>query len=285
MLSIINHNHLLTTINNPKITDKRYYLYITQKHNTMNITTQKPASNDLRHTIITHDADGNNMTIKIRLNDECKNGHQDFAITADIYEKGKPKTDRYFICGGCCHDEIIKAKPKLKIFIDLHLCDYKGIPMHAVENGFYHLRNGFNEDKPGSEGFKTHFCEYYRITPNQFDALNQCDNKLQYALALQNLGILEQWETQANEGISILEGMTGKKFLVDSKKTQYNEPTPDEIQEEKQKQDSGYYTTEAKEKRAKAAKAKLHFDLLEEERGEIEKIRTEYAIKSQVLEI
>lgn len=66
----------------------------------MNTTTQLPASNDLRHTIDTKDKDGNSMRIKIRLNDECKNGHQDFAITADVWEKGKPKTDRYCIMGG-----------------------------------------------------------------------------------------------------------------------------------------------------------------------------------------
>lgn len=251
----------------------------------MSTTTRQPVTNDLRHTINTFDKDGNPLTIKIRLNDECKNGHQDFAITGDIYQKGKPKTDRYFIAGGCIHDEILKAIPELQIFVTLHLCDYKGIPMHAIENGFYHLRNGFNDTKPDSDMFKVQFCDYYRITPNQFDILNTSENKIQYATKLISLGILKQWETQANEAISQLEEMTGKKFLVDSKKTQFNAPTPEQIKEEEEKQANGYYTPRAKERRNKDVENKLMFNLLEEERNKINEIRTEYAIKAQVLSI
>lgn len=180
-------------------------------------------TNDLRHTIITTDSDDNYMKIYIRLNDECKNGHQDFSITADIYEKGKPKTDRYFIAGGCCHEEIIKARPDLKIFVNLHLCDYKGIPMYAVENGFYHLRHGFNNKYAAN--FKDDFCEYYRITGSQFEKLKAAKNQLEYALKLQSLNILKQWEKEANTAIDLLEKMTGKKFIVDSKKTQFNLPS------------------------------------------------------------
>jgi len=251
----------------------------------MNTTTQQPASNDLRYTINTHDADGNTMTIKIRLNDEFKNGHQDFAITADIYQKGKPKTDRYFIAGGCCHDEILAARPDLKLFVDLHLCDYKGIPMHAVQNGFYHLYNGFNNTKADNPSFVSEFCQYYRITTIQFAALCECENTTQYALQLQNLGILKQWETQANEAISLLEKMTGKKFLVDSKRTQYNAPTPEQIQEEKEKQANGYYTPAAKEQRENDKKNALHAKIDAEWDQKVKEISTEYSLKKRVLDI
>lgn len=206
----------------------------------MNTQTTTPASNDLRHTIYTEDKYGNYMQIKISLNDECKNGHQDFAITADIYKKGKPKIDKYFIMGGCCHEEILKARPDLKIFVDLHLCDYKGIPMHAVENGFYFLREGFNDIKPEHVNFPPKFCEYYRISYSQFQVLSKCENKLQYALKLKELNILRQWEKQANKAIKTLEEMTRQKFIVDSKHTQFNEPTQEQIVEEVQKQATGY---------------------------------------------
>lgn len=250
----------------------------------MNTTTQTPKTNDLRHSILANDSEGNPMYIKIRLNDECKNGHQDFAITADIYEKGKPKTDRYFIAGGCCHDEIIAARPDLKIFVDLHLCDYKGIPMHAVENGYYHLRNGFNDTLPESPDFKDKFCDYYRVNAEQFATLNNSQNKLQYALTLQNLGILEQWESQANEAIKVLEEFTGKSFLVDSKKTQFNAPTPEELKEEQDKQNSGYYTHEAKAKRMEEKKQAAFNKLINERDSKINSITTEYEVKRQVLE-
>lgn len=251
----------------------------------MNNNTQQPATNDLRHTILTNDADGNPMTIKIRLNDECKNGHQDFAITADIYQKGKPKKDGYLIMGGCCHEEILKAAPELRLFVSLHLCDYKGIPMHAVENGFYHLRNGFNDTTPDNPKFKIEFCDYYRIKPDQFDVLNTSENKLQYALFLQNLGILQQWELQANEAIRQLEEMTGVKFIVDSKRTQYNAPTPEQLEEEKQKQESGYYTPEAKGQRANEEILKIEAKIDAEWENKVNEISIEYSLKKRVLHI
>ena len=116
-------------------------------------------SNSLRHKIVTTDIKGNPMYISIRLDDQCKNGHQDFAITATIYEKGKPQTDRNMIAGGCCHEEILKAHPELKIFVDLHLCDYSGAPMYAEENGFYHLRRMTKEE----------FIQYFGCNVIQYD--------------------------------------------------------------------------------------------------------------------
>ncbi len=50
-------------------------------------------SNALRHTA-TKTVGNEVITVKIRLNDECKNGHQDFSITGDIYEAGKPMADK-----------------------------------------------------------------------------------------------------------------------------------------------------------------------------------------------
>lgn len=249
----------------------------------MNTQTQTPASNDLHHTINTHDADGNTMRIKIRLNDECKNGHQDFAITADIWQKGKPQIDKWQIMGGSCHDVILKARPDLKIFVDLHLCDYKGIPTYAVENGFYHLQEGFNDVKPDSTEFKAKFCQYYRVWGWQFDRLLQSENQIQFSMLLKDLNILDQWENDAKEAIQILEKMTGTKFIVDSKRTQYNAPTHEQMEEEKQKQARGYYTPEQKERRKKAAEDKLLEYLELEQMKKLQEINDEYAIKKQVL--
>lgn len=251
----------------------------------MTTTQQQPAlTNDLRYST-SKTVGRENITVEIRLNDECKNGHQDFSITADIYEAGKPKTDRYFISGGCCHNEILKAFPEFKIFVDLHLCDYEGIPMYAVENGFYHLRNGFNNTKPEQPEFKKEFCDYYRITPEQFDVLNNTKNQLQYALVLQNNGILAQWKAEALTAIATLENLTGKHFKIDSIKTQYHAPTPEQLQEEESKVKSGYYTPEAAEAREQQKAAEILDKLNTEEQKEIEKITTEYKVKRQVLSV
>lgn len=247
-----------------------------------NESTQREKSNSLVYR--TSKTNGKeNIFVSIRLNDECKNGHQDFAITGDIYEAGKPKTDRYFISGGCIHEEILKAFPEFKIFVNLHLCDYKGVPMHPTANGFYHLTNGFNNTKPYDAGFKTEFCEYYRISAKQFDKLATAKNVTQYALILQKENILEQWEKEANEAIKILENLTGKKFLVDSKRTQFIAPTKEEIAEEEKRQHEGYYTPEAAQKRREARREDIIKKLEAERDKEIKKATIEFEVKRGVL--
>jgi hypothetical protein len=221
--------------------------------------------------------------VTIRLNDECKNGHQDFAITANIYETGKPKTDRYFIGGGCCHDDILKAFPQFKIFVDLHLCDYKGIPMHPTANGFYHLKEGFNNTKPESEGFAREYCEYYRISLEQFNVLRTSFNEVDFALKLRDLGILEQWEKQAKEAIIILEGLTETKFVIDSKRTQLNFPSEEKINEHLDRVKSGYYTPEAQQQREIAKLDGIIAKLAAERDKDINKAQLEFEVKKQVL--
>ena len=189
----------------------------------------KNQSNDLRYTA-TKTVGEESITVNIRLNDECKNGHQDFAITADIYKAGKPRTDKNWLGGGCQHEVIAAAFPEFIPFIKLHLADYAGIPMYAVENGFYHLTNGFNS-KSTNEAFKAEYCDYYRVKPAQFDTLKLSHNQTQFALNLMNLGILDQWKAEAQAAIKQLEDLTGLSFLNDSKKSQFHAPTAEEIQD------------------------------------------------------
>lgn len=82
------------------------------------------------------------LNIDIRLNDECKNGHEDFSITGSYWSKENKGYEADG--GGCIHDTILAVRPELKIFVDLHLCDRKGVPMYAVDNGMYFL---FKEKK------------------------------------------------------------------------------------------------------------------------------------------
>ena len=248
----------------------------------MKTKTEVQKSNDLRY-IFTKTRNGEAITVKIHLNDKCKNGHQDFSITGDIYKAGLPKTDRNFISGGCIHDTILKYFPEFKIFIDLHLCDYKGIPMHCIANGFYHLEQGFNSVKPEQTGFKEQFCEYYRVTPAQFNELKTSKNQIDYCLNLQRLGIFEQWQKQANEAIKQLENLTGMQFVIDSKRTQFDEPTKEEFSEEAKRKKEGYYTPEAEAQRAKEYLNKKVKELEVEEQKDIDKANLELTTKKAVL--
>jgi hypothetical protein len=72
------------------------------------------------------------ITVTAELNWLKGNAKPYFSITAS----GKDHGSEF---GGCCHDEILKHWPDLQPLVDLHLSDIDGIPMHALENGFYHL--------------------------------------------------------------------------------------------------------------------------------------------------
>ena len=66
-----------------------------------------------------------NCVVKVRLNDECKNGHQDFSLTATFWKIGRKRIDKNVLTAGCCHKEILKHFPELKIFSVLHLFGYR----------------------------------------------------------------------------------------------------------------------------------------------------------------
>lgn len=201
---------------------------------------------------IVYDGIQSTIYVKITLNDECKNGHQDFAITGDIYKgTNGNKSDSNFLTGGCIHEEIAKYFPKFKMFINLHLCDFNGCPMYAVANGFYHLTEGMNNTKITDPNFKTEYCKYYRINSNQFDIISKSENKIEFALLLIGLGIIEQWKEEAQTAIKELELMTGDEFINDSIKNHFDCPELAQIEEFKKKKKQGYYSEENKSIRAK----------------------------------
>lgn len=144
-----------------------------------------------------------NYEIIIRLDDECKNGHEGFSITATFW-KGIQRIDRNFIMGGCCHEEILSRHPELQIFVDLHLCDFKGAPMYAVANGYYHL----------SRMSKDEFIVYFNITPKLYDILKTATDKQHFSNLISDSKIPEIWQLKANEGIKILEEMTGINLIT-----------------------------------------------------------------------
>ena len=235
-------------------------------------------TNSLKFTDYRIAPNGEQWEIKIRLNDECKNGSQDFSITGTSWEKGKPKIDKYFIHGGACGDTIAELWPEFEIFNVLHLCDYKGIPMHCSANGYYHLKNGFNSQKKGSE-FISEYCKYYRLTESQFNAINKAESQTHYAVLLEQNGVFEAWEKQANEAIKLLEKFTGDEFIVDSKRTNYYRPEQTAIDNEIELIKNGYYSDEAKKQRhAEKEKAEL-LEIDQKEAKEIAKIKLEYKIK------
>ncbi len=74
------------------------------------------------------------ITVKVRHDDQCRNGHNSFSITGEIDELRGGHWRDY--SGGCIHDEAVKHFPELAPFIKWHLCSADD-PMH-IGNTVYH---------------------------------------------------------------------------------------------------------------------------------------------------
>lgn len=87
---------------------------------------------------------GELITCTIRFDDECRNGHNSFAITGTTYVPGR----RDIETGGCIHESITSHFPTLAHLVKWHLCDTRG-PMHYIANTVYHASNLHNGKAKG----------------------------------------------------------------------------------------------------------------------------------------
>ena len=235
-------------------------------------------TNSIKHVIDVNNKK-HNYKIDIRLNDECRNGHEDFSLTATFWLPNEPRIDKYFTVAGSCHEEILKVRPDLKIFTQLHLCDFRGYPIHYVENAFYYLKNEYN-----SQMTKTRFMECYFVSEEQYQELLKADDVNEFGyLFLVVFKNHKIWENLAIQGIKYLEELSGKKF--ESKATRlYDISRFLGLSYPK-----GYFFDEAvKERRLKAHLLKKHEainKLKKEAQQKIEEIENELSIKKQLMEL
>jgi hypothetical protein len=84
----------------------------------------------------THNGQRNLIVATVRFDDQCKNGHSSFSITAVLYEL---RDDGLVgvIASGCLHDGVREHLPELAPYLKWHLCSTEG-PMHYVANTVYH---------------------------------------------------------------------------------------------------------------------------------------------------
>lgn len=101
----------------------------------------------MRHTtdltrVFRYDDGHTRVVATVKYGDSCGNGHNTFAITADVLE------GVHTSCG-CCHDMVAKYLPELAPFIKWHLCSTDG-PLHYVANTCYHA--GDTDHRGGRKG-------------------------------------------------------------------------------------------------------------------------------------
>lgn len=78
------------------------------------------------------------LIVQLRFDDDCRNGHNTFSITGDLFE------GKHHSCG-CLHDEISKVFPELQKYIKWHLCSTDG-PLHYIANTCYWARKRHSGD-------------------------------------------------------------------------------------------------------------------------------------------
>lgn len=85
-----------------------------------------------------HPDDPKNLTVRaqLRFDDNCRNGHNSFAITGEVIDR-RERRDGGIVACGCIHEDIAKAFPELASLIPWHLTSADG-PLHYIANTVYH---------------------------------------------------------------------------------------------------------------------------------------------------
>ncbi len=217
--------------------------------------------------------DDYSLRVDIRLSDDCRNGHADFAITGDFHDYKNGGN-----CCGCIHEVILYFFPEFKPFIDLHLCDAKGAPLYAAGNGLYHLR----------ESSEAVTREYLRISHEEYMRLKrEAEDELYMTYLLEEMGITARWQEEARAAIRQLEQLTGETFEDKSERYQFTPLSAEQRELVRTRIAEGYYLPVNIRKRKYearlAAKRKKIADLKTHAANAKAKIEQELAVKLHVL--
>jgi hypothetical protein len=261
--------------------------------------TQAPTTPALRHSFTI--LKGKEKTvIKITLDDDCKNGHEDFSLTAYIYEKRG--NNRWIdVGGGCCHEHILGLRPDLAPFAALHLSDMNGAPMHGAANAFYWFagfNGGLGQEYHGGSGrdgkapadCRRIFAEHIRATDAQLKEIVKANPRTQIELAavLEDLGFPDQWKQEAAAAIRQLEEWTGQTFASRATRSHWEPVTPEQREVIAQRKASGYYSPEqvaARDAAAKLAARKARVDaLLDDHKQNLDKLNRKLQVELHLAE-
>lgn len=220
------------------------------------------------------------IIVSIRLDDECKNGFDEFAITGEVYWVRK-NGRRTFMVGGCIHDEIAEHFPHLSTFIKLHLCDNSGIPMYAVENGFYQLQKGRVDA----------MARHLRATNEEAEVLATAEDEKHLKYLISKVGLLQKWREEAAMAIAQLEELCGKKYKPQNGNSRLDKLLVNDEEKKlfSQREEDGYYSESNREKRKeekiREEREKRISQLQEWYKKESNSLELEFQLKLQILKL
>lgn len=152
----------------------------------------------------------------IRINistDGCVPNRPYFSITADLCADSTFRDSKIHACG-CLHDEILSVCPELKSFVDLHLSDLDGVPMHAEANGWHWLAKAAGipqqwEPEQNSKECFQFFCNHARVS--EMEAADVCEHvrskgeKGRETWGKYLDGLRPRWKAEADAALKLLE--------------------------------------------------------------------------------
>jgi len=261
-------------------------------------------TNTLKHQFTVIKANEKTI-IKISLDDDCKNGYEDFSLTADIYEQ-TPKGWRDS-GGGCCHDHILALRPELATFARLHLATCDGVPMHAIANAWYWFQGAFPDSAEsggnlgpchggtGSSGKSPDECrrifgEHILATPEQVQTIAGKNPRSQVELQfiLEEMGFPAQWKAEAGAAIRQLEEWTGNEFESKATKQCWQPLTEEQKTDILHKRESGYYSPEQvadRDVKAKEADKQKRLSALRKDyEARMDTLKRCFDVESQLIE-
>ena len=206
------------------------------------------------------------------------NGYAYFSITGDLKEKRS--NGRYTnVLSGCIHEEIMKYFPEYKIFINVHCMNSYGMHSNFIGNSINLLKNG-NIDKAK---------RYMQTGDDQISMLSKYyKDKDAFLYMCYKLGIIDNFRTKAQNAISKLEELTGKKFENPDQLGKYNFPKLDDekIAEVELKISKGHFKKSYKELLKDDNNEKCHKALKQEEeyyKKQIKEINDRYKVITYIL--
>lgn len=211
------------------------------------------------------------LEIIISLDDDCDNGHHDFHVTGEF-----SVPDLQIGYSGAISDIIKKMAPEYSLLCDLHLCKWDGSPMYVVDNGVYWVKNSEMKGK-----------EYLGLEEGEYEVLRYAiDNKTMFAYALERLGVIERMRKRGEEGVRMLEELTGDKWINPYKSEPLLEP--EKYHDCEIRYNAGYCTERSYEFRRQKEREKKRDELRESARLKREermaKIEKEYLLDLVIAE-
>lgn len=173
------------------------------------------------------------LTIKVEAGLESLKGNKypHWSVTGWIIKgSGRDREET----GGAIGEKLVEYFPEIAPFVPLHLSDGKGVPMFAIENGWYY------KITKNPSALKDHL----RLTDKETDILMNVIDKQSFRYVICVNGISKRWKKDSDEAIHLLEKLTGKKLEATEEELSETIMTEEEVEEMDNKIMSGYYNSE-----------------------------------------